>query len=212
MWYQRFLPFRFRRLWQKPGARTIVSALAGALLTQELNAVDGLPRSARMVGKALAARLNRYPEGAFGGRVSLAAAVERRTGIPLSQRAVHYALTLLRREGFFVVACCAGEACVGGRHHAARYVAGPRHLRSGWRVRGRFYVREKGATGCTAGFGIYRSLHPNESKEGPSAASDRRSAVENPAREGPQTTAMRPPGPVRLSELVGAWRPGSTAT
>jgi hypothetical protein len=184
-----------------------MSALAGQLLITELNATEGLPRSARMVGKVLAQRLQRYPTGAFGGVASIAAGVEQRTGVILAERTVHYALMLLKREGFVRVQCCAGDACVGGRHHAARFVLGHRRLGKGWHRRGAFFLREKGAIGCRASRFVIRTSTPKRKEE--------RLLARFPGRRG----GAAPPGrhlvaaaaPERVVDGVGAERLSSIA-
>jgi hypothetical protein len=183
------------------------SGLAGDMLYRELQEADWLPATTRLTGKALAVRIHLYPGKALGGVSSLAAAIEKRTGRRVSERAVHYAVQLLKRHGFVSVRCCGGNACVGGRHHACQFTVGPRTFRGGWRRAGRFFVREKGAKTFGASREMYISLD-SESKVEPSARPLRSSgAVDKP----PPREAADARGPTRIGDLIAQLQPGGAA-
>ena len=173
-----------------------MSALGWALLRQEVERADGLPRSARIVGKVIAQRMVNHPNTPYQGAESIAASSLERAGVPMCERTARYALALLKRERFIGVSCCAGVVCKGGRHHAARLVMGPRRSGNGWYRAGRFFIRQKGATVCTPG--RRDSLYsPPESKE---EASPRLSRGRSDAfRPPPRPPAAATSGPERLS-------------
>jgi len=202
---------------------TPVSALAGDVILRELNRTKGLSVLTNCTGTVMALRLKEYPRGAYAGAETIAAAIWRLFGIRASERGVRYSLALLKREKFFRVVCCGGElgGCVGGRRrrnephrrqgpewHAAVYDAGDRQF-GAWSRRGRYFVRariaarsfsrSKGATRCAPGPETM-SLSPSKKEEEPLRGGERE------ARAG-----AGPPGPVRLSELIGEWQPGGAA-
>lgn len=182
-----------------------VSGLAGAKLYRELNETL-MPESAHVVGRAIAVRMIEYPGKPLGGVASLAAAVEKKTGWRISERAVHYAIRRLRKLGFVAVDCCAGDACVGGRHHACQFKLGPRPLSGGWRRVGRFFVR-KGAQNCRASRGDVSPLD-SVSKEEPAARPRRRSGDAThppPHREGGAR------GPTAIADVIAQLRLGGAA-
>ena len=131
-------------------ARTLpVSVLGAGLFRQNIERTPGLPRSARIVGVAIAQRMVNHPNSPYQGAEGLAASSLQRAGVPMCERTARYALALLKRERFIAVNCCAGCVCRGGRHHAARLELGSRRWGNGWMLAGRFYIRQKGATDCT---------------------------------------------------------------
>jgi hypothetical protein len=176
-----------------------VSGLAGAMLIKEFNAA-AMPTSLRETGKALGARMCAYPKGAFTGVDFLIESILQRTGVQYAERTIRYDLAALKRLGYIKVRCCAGDACVGGRHHAARYVMGPRRLGGGWRVRGRFVFREKGAQSCTPRSRDISLSHTNK------GAADRAAALFHSFHRSEPATGRQPdrhggtappPGPAR---------------
>lgn len=161
-----------------------VSALGWALLRQEVERADGLPRSARLVGKVIAQRMVNHPETPYQGAESIAASSLQRAGVPMCERTARYALALLKRERFIAVSCCAGCVCKGGRHHAARLVMGPRRSGNGWYRAGRFYIRQKGATACTPSRESSTHSSPKTEEEAsPRLVRRRRGALRPPPRD-----------------------------
>ena len=176
-----------------------MSALGAHLLLAELNATEGLTNSARMVGRTIGLRIRDYPNSARGGRESVARAIHQRTGIQLHETTVWKAIQLLRRHHFIAVSCCAGDACVGGRHHAATYVVGTREFGNRWVRQGRFFVRKRAAP-MSQHLGDLSISSTPESKEEPSARPRRSRGVENPPQPRPPTTARS--GPQHIAALL----------
>lgn len=173
-----------------------MSALGAGLFRQNVERAPGLPRSARIVGVAIAQRMVNHPDTPYQGAESLATSSLERAGVPMCERTARYALALLKRERFIAVSCCGGCVCRGGRHHAARLVLGPRTFGNGWFLAGRFFIRQKGATDCTPG--RRDSLYsPPESKE--EASPRLRRGRSDAFRPPPRPPAAARSGPERLS-------------
>ena len=183
-----------------------MSALGGQLL---IRACDDAPvaLSVREVGKAVGRRLCAYPDGAYASREFLATSIERRTGVRLTRRTITYALAALKREGYIAVRCCAGERCVGGRHHAARLVLGPRRFGGGFRLRGRFLVRQKGAIFCSPWSRVFNPLPSRKKERGPEAAQP----VDNSPRAAPLRELL-PAAEAALSGRASGLRPAAPTT
>lgn len=179
-------------------ALEFVTPLGAGLFRQNIERAGGLPRSARIVGVAIAQRMVNHPNTPYQGAESLAASSLGRAGVPMCERTARYALALLKRERFLAVQCCGGPVCHGGRHHAARLVIGSRELGNGWFLAGRFYIRQKGATDCTPSRrdSLYSSPKTEE-EASPRLSHRRRGALRPPpdaraaARSGPQRVTAR---------------------
>jgi hypothetical protein len=171
-------------------------------LYAELRDTPGLPLSVRVVGMALASRMvyaSSRGWDTWGGRVSLAARVERDFGITLDQRTVQRALRWLVENAYLKVLCCGGR-CRGGREseargHAARYWVGAREIGVRAFRRGRFFLRSKCGIGRATLFAP-TSLTESKTKEERRSARLMRSRgdVAPPLPRAP--TAAAPPGHV----------------